>query len=126
MAKTKTETDMSTMIETTMPRHLLATFSGGALRGVCLQITCNDQTGQQFDREGFIQLTMEDASELIGHLAQFVKDEATRRQSLLSEQITDLLDAERTIFHEIAELSPERFEVSRIAVNLVSKFCPKS
>ena len=114
-----------TEIETKMPRHMLASFWGGSLRGVCLQIACNDQSGQQFDREGFIRLTMEDASELIGHLAQFVKDEATRRQSLLSAQITDLLNAERTIFHEIAELSPERFEVPRIAINLVSKFCPK-
>lgn len=109
-----------------MPRHSLATFWGGARRGVGLQITSTEQTGQQFDREGFIQLTMEDASELIGHLAQFVKDEATRRQSLLSKQITDLRTAERTIFHEIAELSPECFEVPRIAVNLVAKFCPKS
>ena len=109
-----------------MPRHSLATFWGGAERGLCMQITSTEQTGQQFDREGFIQLTMEDASELIGHLAQFVKDEATRRQSLLSEQITDLLNAERTIFHEIAQLSPERFEVPHCAVKLVSKFCPKS
>jgi len=118
---------MSTDIETNLPRHLLRSFWGGVKHGVCVQITCNDQLPDQiYDPEGYIQLTMEDASELIGHLAQFVKKEAVRRQGLLKQQLEELKTAERTVFHEISELSPELFDVPSSSVNFVSKFCPKS
>lgn len=117
---------MSTEIETNLTRHLLRSFWGGDHRGVCVQVTCSDPITGSPDQEGYIQLTMEDASELIGHLARFVKAEAVRRQGLLKQKIAGMEDMERTVFHEIANLAPELFEVPNGAVKFVSKFCPKT
>lgn len=117
---------MSTDIETKLSRHLLRSFWGGDSRGVCVQITCNDPITGEPDQEGYVQLTMEDASELLCHLSRFVKKEAMRRQLILKDQLKLLKETERTVFHEIANLSPELFDVPNNCVMFVSKFCPKT
>lgn len=117
---------MSKEIETNLPRHKLREFWGGDNRGVCVQVTCSDPITGDLDQEGYVQLTMEDASELIGHLAKFVKEEAVRRQSLLRKQLEDLKLADRSVFHEIAALDPNLFDVPASSVKFVAALCPKT
>lgn len=116
---------MGTEIETSLPRHCLKRFWGGDANGVCFQITCQDSFPDPNTEEVYIVLTMEEASELINHLADFVRDEAVRRQGLLKQQIESIKEAEKTVFHEVANLDPSIFNVPRVAVELISKFCPK-
>ena len=112
---------MGTEFKPDMENHALKQFWGGDTRGVCLQITSTTS----IDGEGFIQLTMEEAAALCANLEKFIKEEAMRRQALLREQIKDMQDMEKTVFREIADLSPNYIEINEIVVKFVSKFCPK-
>jgi len=111
---------MGTNINTEMQWHILKEFWGGDGRGVCLQITAIA------DDEGFIQLTMEEATALCNDLSAFIKREALRRQALLREHIGQLKYVERTVFNEVAELPNELMAGPRLAVETVSRFCPKA
>jgi hypothetical protein len=113
---------MSTEIATRMEDHLFTRFWGGDTRGGCVQITAQNTT----HGEGFIQLTMEEAAALCHELSVFLKDEALRRQKLLREQIQGLQVLEKTIFQEIANLSPDLLEVPLFVVNTISQTCPKT
>jgi ABC-type transporter Mla subunit MlaD len=110
---------MSTQIETEMTEHTACKFWGGNGRGVCVQISKND------DSAAYLALTMAEASALVNTLMPFIKEEAQRRQGLLREFLADLKSVERRVFHEIGELSPEFFETVKTSVELVDKFCPK-
>ena len=110
---------MSTQLETEMKGHTATQFWGGKGRGMCVQITKND------DSVDYIQLTMSEAAALVNTLMPFIKGEAQRRQGLLREWLADLKSVERSVFHEIGELSPEFFETVKTSVELVDKFCPK-
>lgn len=110
---------MSTELKTEMTEHTACKVFGGNERGVCVQISKND------DSADYIQLTMTEAAALVNTLMPFIKEEAIRRQGLLREWLADLKSAERSVFHEIGELSPELFDVHKINVELVDKFCPK-
>ena len=113
---------MSKEVETKMANHSLTEFWGGDDRGVCIQVTSLTAV----DGEGFVALTMEEASSLCADLSKFIKREATRRQALLREQLNELKIAERTVFHEVIELSDDHMAVAEIAIGMVSAFCPKS
>lgn len=123
---------MGTETSTKMTGHTVKEFWGGDERGVCLQITASSlmrvhETGAaQMQEEGFIQLTMEEAAALCSDLGRFVKYEATRRQALLKAEIEQAKIAEKTVFHEIASLSPDLMAGPELAVLMVSRFCPKA
>jgi hypothetical protein len=102
-----------------MTEHTACKFFGGNERGMCVEISKND------DSADYIQLTMTEAAALVNTLMPFIKEEAQRRQGLLREWLADLKSAERSVFHEIGELSPEFFETVKTSVALVDKFCPK-
>jgi hypothetical protein len=110
---------MSTQLETEMTEHNACKFFGGNARGMCVQISKND------DSAAYLVLTLVEAAALVNTLMPFIKEEAQRRQGLLREFLADLKAAERSVFHEIGELSPEFFEMHKISVELVDKFCPK-
>jgi hypothetical protein len=121
---------MSSELETKMAGHTVVKFWGGDNRGVCLQITANpikiaEDVLHQLQNPLFIQLTMEEGAALLDSLSEFVKEEALRRQALLKEEIADLKVFERTIFKEIADLQPNFYEVYKLKIDYVSKFCPK-
>jgi len=86
---------MSESVETKMTDHQVLEFWGGNSRGVCLQVTASDPlrprdtVGEQLQEEGFIQLTMEEASALCNDIAGFVKREAVRRQALLKAELRE-------------------------------------
>ena len=121
---------MSTTIETTMRDHTVKRFWGGDDKGYCLQITSSsplrihESTGDQLQEEGFVQITMEEAAELCSTLGEFIQQEAGRRQTLLRAELERLKIAERTVYHETAELSQDFMKVPKIAVRMVSRFCP--
>jgi hypothetical protein len=69
---------------------------------------------------------MEEASALCNNLTAFVKREAVRRQGLLREEIKKAKIVERTILHEVAELSSELMAGPELVVTMVSRFCPKA
>ena len=121
---------MSNELETKMTDHAATEFWGGDKRGVCVQITAaniniRESVEDQLQEEGFIQLTMEEASALCNTLSRFVTKEAMRRQSLLIEQLKQLKNMEKTVFNEVAKLDPEMLEIPLTAVDFVAKFCPK-
>lgn len=123
---------MGTEIETKMTEHTAKEFWGGDDRGVCLQVTASgplrvrETAGKQIQEEGFIQLTMEEAAALCSDLGGFVKREAMRRQSLLKAEIAKAKIAEKTVFHEVAELPSNLMAGPELAVLMVSRFCPKT
>ncbi|MBK9427258.1 MAG: hypothetical protein IPN63_07690 [Gammaproteobacteria bacterium] len=88
-------------------------------------INIRESGSDQLQEEGFIQLTMEEASALCNTLSRFVTKEAMRRQSLLIEQLKQLKNMEKTVFNEVAKLDPEMLEIPLTAVDFVAKFCPK-
>jgi hypothetical protein len=108
---------MSRELETNMKTHRIKSYWGGNSKGRCVQITGEAP-------EGYIQLTMVEAAKLINTLAGFVKEEAMRRQALLKKQISDLKITERTIFHEVSELSESLFTEQSISVDMVNRFAP--
>ena len=108
---------MSTELKSEMTSHTATQFWGGDARGVCIQITSNE--------EGFIQLTMEEAAALCNTLGLFIVDEAKRRQDLLKEELVQLKLDERTVFHEVIELDSGLMVGPALAVTMVSKLCPK-
>jgi hypothetical protein len=105
---------MSTQLETEMTEHTACKFFGGSGRGMCVQISKND------DSVDYIQLTLAEATALVNTLMPFIKEEAIRRQGLLREWLADLKSAERSVFHEIGELSSEFFEMHKISVDQTS------
>jgi hypothetical protein len=123
---------MVTEIVTKMTDHTAKEFWGGDERGVCLQITAStplrirDSIGEQLQEEGFIHLTMEEASALCNVLGAFVKREAVRRQDLLRKEIERAKIAEKTVFHEVAGLPSDLMAGPELAVLMVSRFCPKT
>lgn len=122
---------MGSEISTKMTEHMVKTSWGGNDRGVCMQITAREpihlrETAlEQLQEEGFINLTMEEASALCSDLAVFINQEAKRRQALLRDDLLQLKHAEKTIFHEVAELSEDLMAVPTLTVELVSRYCPK-
>lgn len=124
---------MGTEIETRMTEHMVNQFWGGANRGMCLQVTAScplttfeTAAEQRVQQEGFVQLTMEEASALCDNLGQFVKREAVRRQGLLREQIEALGISARTVFNEVADIPSDVLLWPSLAVAMVSRFCPKA
>ena len=123
---------MSTHIETKLTGHTLVQVWGGDDKGMVLQVTCSEPlriretVAEQLQDEGFIRLTMEEAATLCNDLGAFVRREAVRRQELLSAEIERLKIAERTVFHEVAELPSDLMAGPELAVEMVSRFCPKS
>lgn len=121
---------MSTELKTKMKNHSLTQFWGGDERGVCAQISPNGPIKLHSDpleqiQENVIQLTMEEAAVLCEDLEMFVKGEANRRRRLLKSQIEQLKMADKTVFHEIVELPDGLFDSRKLAVDMVSRFCPK-
>lgn len=108
---------MSTELKTRMTKHSIVEFWGGDARGVCVQVTGD---------EGYVQLTLEEAAALCEALGGFIKREAVRRQKLLRDELEALRMAERTVWHEVAELPAELFEVPCCAVDMVARLCPKT
>ena len=123
---------MSAEINTKMTNHTVVQFWGGNERGVCLQITASaplkvqDTILEQLQEEGFIQLTMEEAAALCNNLGSFIKREATRRQELLRKEIARLNITEKTVFHEVANLSMDLIVGPELAIQMISQFCPKA
>ena len=123
---------MGTELTTNMVDHSAKQYWGGIKRGVCLQITASspdrirDNVMSQIQEEGFIQLTMEEAVALRNTLDSFIIKEAKRRQELLREQIKDLKDKEKTVFNEVANIPETLLHAPSIAIDMVSKFCPKT
>ena len=123
---------MGTEIDTRMTEHNVKQFWGGDSRGVCLQITAAtplkvcDSIEEQIQEEGHIQLTMEEAAAMCNDLGRFVREEAQRRQSLLREEIAQAKVTERTVFQEVAELPADLMAGPKLAVLMVSRFCPKA
>lgn len=71
---------MSTFILTSMTDHSLHRFWGGDRRGECIRITAREReiahTGAaQFLHEGFVDLTMKEASALCDALADLLRGE---------------------------------------------------
>lgn len=65
---------MSMRIPTKMTRHDTIAYWGGS--GLCLQITVSDDVprpAREYDREGFIQLDLEEAEALMETLALFIQ-----------------------------------------------------
>jgi hypothetical protein len=123
---------MSTELKTKMTEHTVVRFWGGDDRGVCLQVTASaplkvrDSIADQLQEEGFIHLTMEESAALCNDLGAFVKAEAVRRQGLLKEQIEQAKLDMKTVLHEVAELPDDLMAGPALAVDMVSKFCPKA
>jgi ABC-type Zn2+ transport system substrate-binding protein/surface adhesin len=115
-----------------MKNHTTTTFWGGDNKGTCIQITTSKPVKikstsiEQINEEGFIQLTMEDAANLCTILNSFIIKEAKRRQALLKKELEQVKTKNKSVFHEVSELSENLFEVSNLAVKMVSNFCPKS
>lgn len=121
---------MGEEMKTKMKDHNIRMFPGGSDRGVCVQIAsindlhyCATIYGQ-FQEEGFIQLTMEEASALQNDLCRFVKEEASRRIELMRKKVGDLKEIEGTVFKEILNLPVDNMGQDLI-VDMVSRFCPK-
>jgi hypothetical protein len=117
---------MGIEVETRMIEHQAKEFWGGDDKGVCIQITASAPLSGSDQQEGFIQLTMEEASALCETLGRFILEEAKRRQNLLKGEIARLKITERTIFHEVAELSGSLLQVPDLAVEIISRFCPRA
>ena len=70
---------MSTVIETSMLDHSVVEFYGGARRGPCLQITSlkpvqvRDTLLEQLQDEGFIHLTLDEATILRDVLTMWIE-----------------------------------------------------
>ena len=118
---------MSEEIETKMKDHTLTEFWGGDDKGVCLQITASTpmKLNSPFAEEGFTQLTMEEAAVLHTDLTLFIKREAERRMTLLKEVLDDMQLIEKTVFHEVLELSSDMGLGKDLCINMVSSLCPK-
>lgn len=121
---------MSEELETSMKDHTLTKIWGGADKGVCVQVTAKEMKfGEsvidQLQNEGWIKLTMEEASALCNDLMKFIKEEAERRRALLKKQIHGLQVYEKTVFEEIANLNIGEFMAASTVVDMVSAYCPK-
>lgn len=92
-------------------------FYGGHNHGVVIQIT------PLVDE--FVTLNLSDAVKLRNVLSHYVYEEAVRRRDLLSEQIQELKNIDKTIFSDIAKLDTVMLQVPDISVQLIDKFCPK-
>ena len=122
---------MSTELATKMTAHSINQYWGGDDRGVMVQVTTakalvvSPTVVKQLQQEGFVKLTMEEAVSLCSDLGQFIKREAVRRQGLLREDIERTKIVERTVFHEVCELPADMMAGPELAVEMVSRFCPK-
>lgn len=97
-------------------------FYGGDERGPCLQITmqeCRDQT-----LLGAVQVDLAGAILLYNTLGGWIKSECERRQKLLREEIRDLRDIEKTVFHEVAHLNSSLIGNNTLAAESILKFAP--
>lgn len=97
-------------------------FYGGDERGPCLQITmkgCRDQT-----LLGAAQVDLAGAIQLYNTLGDWIKGECERRQKLLREEIRDLRDIEKTVFHEVANLKSSLIGNNTLAAEYILKFAP--
>ena len=110
---------MSTEVKTEMKDHKMITYWGGDERGVMVQVTAEREP------EGYVKLTFTEAAALANALRDYVLEEAKRRQKLLKDSITELKIAEKTIFHEISELSMATISPPLLAVDLIDTLCPK-
>ena len=114
---------MSIEIETKLKRHSLVSYWGGNDNGMCLQVTSKyiDDVGI-----GAIQLTMVEAAVLASDLIEFVLKEAKRRQDLLREQMAQIKQIEKSVFHEICEIQLHDFDTPELVVKLIEAHCPKT
>lgn len=112
---------MSEDIETEMTQHVLCEFWGGNKRGVCVQVTALDPADPN---NGYLQLDLNEASELAYQLSQYCLREANRRQDLLRKQIEGLKEMEKTVFKEVSEIRLADYESQRFSVRFVNQFAP--
>ncbi len=123
---------MSKEIESKLKDHDVLEYWGGGTRGVMIQVSykntkIKDTIQEQLNEPGFIQLDMEEAAGLMSVLGDFIYREASRRQGLLKKKLEEIASQERTILHEISELSSAltQFPVVSTALEFISKVCPK-
>ena len=114
---------MSIEVETRLKRHSLVSYWGGNDNGMCLQVTTQtpDDVGV-----GAIQLTMVEAAVLASDLIDFVLKEAKRRQDLLREQLAEIKQLQKSVFHEICEIELHDFEPPELVVKMIEAYCPKT
>jgi len=123
---------MSKEIETKLKEHDVIEYWGGVDRGKMLQVSYKNtrikgSIIEQLNEPGFILLDMEEAVELMNVLGNFIYSEASRRQGLLKKRLEEIVYQERTILHEISELSSSliKFPSISASLELISKVCPK-
>lgn len=100
----------------------VSVFYGGDERGPCLQITmqeCYDDT-----LLGAAQVDLAGAIQLYNTLGDWIKGECERRQKLLREEIRNMKDMEKTIFHEVAHLNSSLIGNNTLAAEYILKFAP--
>jgi len=123
---------MSKEIETKLKEHDVIEYWGGKDRGVMLNIAyknakIKESILDQLQEPGFILLDMEEASALMSVLGDFIYREALRRQGLLRMKLEEIASKEKTVLHEISELSSSmiQFPTVSTALEFISKVCPK-
>lgn len=123
---------MSKEIETKLKEHDVIEYWGGKDRGVMLNIAyknakIKESILDQLQEPGFILLDMEEAAELMNVLGDFIYREALRRKGLLRMKLEEIAFKEKTVLHEISDLSSAltQFPVVSTALEFISKVCPK-
>lgn len=102
-------------------------YWGGDDRGQCLQIMMQDsEHAFKENLIGATQLDLGDAIELYNELGAWIKDECQRRQKILRDEIKDMKELEKTVFHEVAHLSSQLLDHRPLAAELILKFTPAS
>lgn len=117
---------MSTELESNTRFHLNR-YYGGDDQGYKLQITHPPEDGLYAVEQnliGAIQLTAQEALDLIPDLLEFATREAERRQELLRKQIANQEIYKKTVFAEVAELKVRKYQVERDSISFVFKFAP--
>ncbi len=124
---------MSIEIETDMKNHSLTCFWGGDDIGTMVQITARDgevkSTGwEQLQVEGFVQLDLLEAVNLVNALNKWIPEEMRRRRELLKKQIAGLKVFEKSVFQEIVEMEDTIVEVASrpLVAKLIDAYCPKA
>jgi hypothetical protein len=117
---------MSTeIVDTELKDHTATVFWGGNNRGVCIQVTPTKPTHLN---NGYIQLTLSEASELAFQLSRFVMQESKRRQKLLKDEIERMKIFDKTVFQEISNLDLDaiEYECNRLLVSVIDTVCPRN
>ena len=103
--------------------YTINSYYGGDDEGVRVQITRTQNILP--DNSGLIQLNLGQSIELVNILMGYIQREANRRQKLLADEIKHLKNMEKTVFHEVASLDPDLFQVPLLCAQIVADFAPK-